>query len=457
MWVLPVTRRELVDLITPRRGGDVPGAVEESRPSFDIVSPDVMAAVWPARPLEFGRLPTAIVVAEGSLRDSLAWLATYVRDFRPFTAYCRVVERPIAEQFLNGPAAPHLQNVEGICSGLILGEALTYARGRASILDLPATAYSTTLSHTISRTLALTGGSVSLDTIARLWTQAREITGQNGLGVPPNVILFVWAVALGMPGHLSHPRTLFDAPDLLAFAWSELNKLGEIRDPIWHELVDGYPDLENMRGLLEMPREQRVHSIDAALRLLATVRRDHDERRSFLAGYFTSLLGPGTLDHAAMLAPVATLIPTAYLWYGLCASANARSDALPVGNPLARRIVRDLTIPDRLIDRPRCDVALEELAIHGPGDHLLRLAAKGGRLDIDILPGVTMAVRWPPHDMPNEDELRRVRDVEIQHLLMDMEHTSMKWRDLTERMRHALFMGEPDRYSPTRRKRGNKP
>jgi hypothetical protein len=451
MWIRTVTRRELVDLITPRRGGDVPGAVEENRPSFDIVRSDTMAAVWPARPAEFGRLPTAIIVPEGSRRDSLAWLATYVRDFRPFTAYCRVVERPVAEQFLKGPAAPNLMGTEGICSGLILGEALTHARGRASILDLPSTTYSATLSHAISRTLALTGNSFPPDVITWLWTQAREMTGQNGLGVAPNVILSVWAVALGISGR---SRTLFEPSDVLAAAWHELTTVGEIRDPIWHRLVDGFPDLERMRGLLEMPREQRVQIIDGALRLLISVRRGDDERRGFLAGYLTSLVGPGTLDHADFLAPVAAILPTAYLWYGLCAGVNAKGDALPVGNPLARRIVRDLTIPDRLIDRPRCDVALEEIAMHGPGDNLLRLTAKAGRLDVDILPGVTTAVRWPPHETPAEEEQRRARDMEVQRLLVEMEETTLRQRQLAERLRETLRLDGADRQGTNRRKRG---
>jgi hypothetical protein len=456
MWLLPVTRRELVDLITPRREGDVPGVVEEHRPSFDIVRSEMMAAVWPARPAEFGRMPTVIVVPEGMRRDTLAWLSTYVRDFRPFTAYCRVVERPIAEQFLRGPSAPNLLGLEGICSGLILGEALTHGRGRASILDLPATSYSATLSHAISRAFALTSGSFPVDVIVRLWTQAREITGQNGLGVSPNAIVSVWAVALGVSGHRAQPRNLFEPTDVLGAAWAELNSAGEMRDPVWQRLIDGYPDLDRMRSLIEVPREQRVEAIDVALRILLSSKRGDEERRGFLAGYFTSLLGPGTLDHADFLGPVATAFPTAYLWYGLFGGANPRGDALPVGNPLARRIIRDLTIPDRLVDRPRCDVALEELAMHGPAENLLRLTAKAGRLDIDILPGVTTSVRWPPHEVPTGDELRRVRDMEVQHLLIEMEESSLRTRHLAERLRDILRNGDADRQQTGKKKRGGK-
>jgi hypothetical protein len=457
MWVLPVTRRDLVDLITPRRGGDVPGAVEEFRPSFDIVRLDTMAAVWPAPPAEFGRFPTAIIVPDGTRRDTMAWLSTYVRDFRPFTAYCRVVERPTAELFLRAPPLPMLRGTEGICSGLILGEALTHAKGRASAFELPATAYSATLSHAIGRTLALTGVAFPTDAVASLWSQVREMTGQNGLGVPPKAILSVWAVALGSNKPAAQSRSLFEQENILAAAWSELASTGEIRSSIWHHLVEGQPELERMREMFDVPREQRVELIDIALRVLASYKHGDEDRRGFLAGYFISRLGPGTLDHADLLAPFVSILPMVYLWYGLFAGANPKGDALPVGNPLARRIVRDLTIPDRLIDRPRCDVALEELSMNGLSENLLRLTAKAGRLDIDILPGVTTSVRRPPHDVPNDAELRRARrESEARHLLSEMEIVSTHWRQLSDRLRELL--GGPDGDGPqaAKRRKGGK-
>ena len=282
------------------------------------------------------------------------------------------------------------------------------------------------------------------------------MTGQNGLGVPACAIQSIWAVALAMPGHVAQSRTLFDSSDALRTAWTDLSTVGELRDVTWRKILEGMPDLERMRGMVELPREQRIEMLDVALRVLASARPDSDEMRSFLAGYFTSLLAPGSLDHAEVLVPIAPVLPTAYLWYGLCASVNARGEALPAGNALARRIVRDLTIPDRLVDRPRCDVALEELALFGPGDNLPRLTAKAGRLDIDILPGVTTAVRWPPHDVPNEDEMRRMRDMEMHHLLAEMEDATMRSRHLTERLRDMLRIGDSDRSPDPRRKRGGK-
>jgi hypothetical protein len=157
------------------------------------------------------------------------------------------------------------------------------------------------------------------------------------------------------------------------------------------------------------------------------------------------------------LAPVASLLPTAYLWYGLFAGMNVRGESLPIGNPLARRIVRDLTLPDRLVDRPRCDVALEEMAMFATGENGLRLTGTSGRLNIDILPGVTTAVRWPSHAEPGEVDLRRAKDREMQHLLMEIDEVGSRWRLLSERLREMLHMPEGNRQPSPRRKRGEKP
>jgi hypothetical protein len=454
MWVLPVNRRELVELLAPRADGRSIGALEDRRPSFDVVRSDRMMAVWPHNPDEFGRMPTALIISDDERLDVMAWLSTYVRDFRPFTAYCRVVERSIAEKFLHALEAPTLNRMEGVCTGLILGESLMHARGRSSILDLPFSAYSATLSHAISRSYAQTGGAIPLDQVAKLWSFAREITGQSAL-VPPSAILFVWSAALGMSRNIGHPKSLFNSSDILAHSWMEIASRGDLPDVLWHELVEGYKDLDSMRPILSMPREQRVHLIDTALHMLVSARGD-EERRSFLAGYFTSLLGPGTLDHADFLTPVASALPTSYLWYGLFAGINPRGDALPVGNPLARRIIRDLTIPDRLIDRPRCDIALEELRMHGSPESILKMTSKAGRLDIDILPGVTTSVRWPPHEVPEEVEIKRHRDMEARHLLIEMEEYAMRSRQLAERLREVLRLEEPGRQSPMKKKRGGK-
>lgn len=457
MWLQSVTRRELVDVLTPRKGYMAPTAIEEHRPSIDIIRHDHMAVIWPARPDEFGQIPTAIIIPDGSRRDTLAWLATYVRDFKPFTAFCRVVERSLADRFISRSRIPTVQAIEGVYSGLVLGEALAHSRGAVGTLGLPTTAYTATLSHAIGRTTALVGNSVQLDTITRLWVQAREITHQPNLQLLPAAIQTVWAMVLGMNNEAPQ-RALFEAEDLLASAWRDYSQNGVIREAVWRGLTEGLPDLVPLSALPSLPREQRVEGVELALRLLINPRIQPDDRRAFLAGYFTSLLAPGTLDLAELLAPLASVLPMVYVWYGLFAGTLAKGEALPGGNPLARRLVRDLSVPDRLIDRPRCDIALEELAIFPLVESILRMTGEPGRLGVDIMPGVTVSVRWPPHVAVQEDELRKEKeDRQKLQLLTEMEDMAMRQRMLVDRFRMLLAIEDEKRSSAAaKRKRGGK-
>ena len=454
MWARPVNRREFADLLSARRGADVNNVFEVPDRYLDSFPRDVMIALWADHPRECGPLPSAIVVPSGGVREFLAWTATYVRDFRPFTAFCRVMERTVAEQFLAATAVPALRQAEGICAGLVLGESLAQLRGRIDLREFPVTTYPVTLSYALSRALALTGTTELADVITALWSQVRETTGQSRMALPPNAVAFVWSVAFGLAPGQHAQRSLSETGDTLREVWSELSTTGVVSERSWGTMTNGIPTFAPLRDMSRLPRERRLDLVDVALKLLIATGRDGNERWSFLAGYITSMLGPGTLDHAEILIPASLSLPTAFLWYGLFAGTNLRGDGLPVGNPVARRIVRDLTAPDRAINRPRCDIAFDELAVLLPTEVATPLLnTRAGKLDIDILPGLTMSVRWPPQDSTVEEERRKTKDAEAHHALSEMEELALRQRSLIERLREMLGINEPRRAASPKRKR----
>ena len=90
----------------------------------------------------------------------------------------------------------------------------------------------------------------------------------------------------------------------------------------------------------------------------------------------------------------------------------------------------------------------------GPGDGPQTLkGTRSGRLDVDLLPGVTMSVRWSPPEVLVDEEVRRGRDAEMHRLLMDMEDVAMRQRMLVERLRHTLGMNERHQSAPQSKKK----
>jgi hypothetical protein len=191
-----------------------------------------------------------------------------------------------------------------------------------------------------------------------------------------------------------------------------------------------------MHELLQRPREQRVSRIEDALRLLAGAPQEQRDISAFLAGYFTSLLGPGSMEHFGILAPYAKSYPTAFMWYGVCSNVVGRKESVVTGNRLARRIIRDLTLPDRIVDRPRCDIALEEMVI--AGNDFDGSDIRNGRVEIDLLPCVTTALRWHPEENHEESERQLRRDHEISTLLQELEDSQRRTGIISERLRRVM-------------------
>lgn len=455
MWALTTSRREILDLFLLRRSSEDIKAVEVAGRFLAAVSPNVTTAIWPCHPRDFGALPSTIVVPESELRDFIAWIGTYAREFRPLTSFCRIVTRPIAEHFLMAPPVPFLGSAQGICAGLVIGETLAQSNGKIDHRELPSSAYPATLSYVLSRALAITGTTDVLEHVLSLWTRTKELAGQPQPTMSPASVASIWFLPFATTSNKYHTFNGIESADLLSEAWRQLASCGEITESVWDRLTIGLSEFRPMRNMVRLTREKRLELVDTGLRLLALADKDGSDRKAFLAGYITSMLSPGTLDHAAVLAPIAGRLPAAFVWYGLFAGLELRGGLLSIANPTARRIIRDLTAPDRLMDRPRCDISIDELSIIGTGEGLHAIkGARSGRLDVELLPGVTTSIRWPQQDLATAEESRHVRDAEIQRLLSDLEDIALRHRLLTDRLRHGLGIKEAQQSAAAiRRKR----
>jgi hypothetical protein len=456
MWMLSMTRRELLDLIMPPRQVGFPWASAPNLTKLEKPRPETAIAVWPSKPIERTSLPSAIVVPDGGSREFLAWATTYLRDFRPFTAFCRVVDYSLAQLFFSSNSEePSLRGFEGICSGLVVGEALAQSRGRVSARELTPATCSATLSFAIGRTLAVVSNVVPPQLVCDLWAAAQGMTDQPSPHLMPSAVQAVWSTAIAlMDGRFPVAGSNWGDPSVLE-ASMDLRHIGEIGQHAWDGLTRDLPGLPpDIRKLTSLPREGRVGIVDMVLRDLIRSAPGKDERRSFLAGFITHLLGPGSFDHFDFLIPLLDVFHTSSMWYGLCAALSAR-ERLGAANSLSRRIVRDLLVPDRFVDHPRCDISLDEFMLFGSGASPNELiTSRAGRLDIDILPGVTTSVRWPRQGVSADEELKKVLGMELRRTLFEMEDTASRWGTLTERLRSLIEASEGSR--PTSPKRGGK-
>ena len=117
-----VQRREFLELLQSAER-QIPSLTNREQTLFsDNHRWDELMLIWPPEQSTGQGLPSVIVVDDGTEREFLAWAATYLSDFRPFTSYFRVLERRHFHE-LDRPHRISQDFPVRALLGLILGEA----------------------------------------------------------------------------------------------------------------------------------------------------------------------------------------------------------------------------------------------------------------------------------------------------------------------------------------------
>lgn len=393
MWTRTATRKELVDILTQREIERFSVQEVSTLGLLSSLGEDVQL-VWPDDPTEFFSLPTLMLVDRRQQRDFFAWVSTYYQTLRPFTAYCRVLDRQALDSWTNvASRCPQLKRLEDACVGLVLMEAMTYIAGKGAIRDLPRSAFSATYSYAIAKALALGAIQSELDTITTSWTKARNLTRQPARSLRESDLRAVWEIMVALKAERH------SAARELPFPWSVvcdavLNE-GDINMSVEASLsCAGFPPglWKEMNG----NRESRVLQFEELLRKIAVIKVD-PLIGDFVMGFAASRIAPGTIDHVQLLGPHCRAFPTALLWYGLLAGLHPRSTVRDYAGGLGRRLLRELLRREDILDRPKCDIAINELEVvmsNESQDGDFRLGTQT-QLEVEISPCVTIGLRWP--------------------------------------------------------------
>lgn len=394
-------RRRLVDFLTNRM--PLSAADVRNAEALDGVAlrGEEMLLIWTRAPTETFALPRAVVVTEGALPDFLAWVSTYFRQIRPFTAHCRVLTAPLVRLCDQAGRAP-VFDLRSADVGLVVAEGVSYSVGRADWSRLPFAAFSRTLSYAFAEGVNQYGDlhaekeSVS-DHIRSGWQSARELAHQVSLDLSPASIGDVWAVVLGACGNDTATQARGGTRSLLGEAVHGVRSTGRVPVETWKKLSGRLTKGDAVLEALEGPREARVKAVESTLRELAHGPEDSRKERAFLAGYVASRIHPGSLDHFAVLFPVTSELRESLLWYGACSGLTPESSVNDYGNGLGWLMKRELGRSSHWLDRPNCDIALSEMSIlltnrEGAKPTIPTLAS--GVLKVELFPLVSTSVKW---------------------------------------------------------------
>jgi hypothetical protein len=432
MLVKAVSRKSFLDVLQAR------GAFERTELDYteQISSrrnPDEIQLVWADGDAKRGNgrhsvsvpaLPQVIVVGMENRRDFLAWVWTYLAEFRPLTAYTRVLDIDELRPFLELKDAPQLENLEEACLGLILAEAATYHNRHEKRLTITPLSCVGTCSHAMARALALSQdrGLENYQTVASRWMKARDLTKQQQLRLKPEGLALPWRVLLAIYNNqLGRQQSTSDVPDGIYATCLSMFRDSEIDSGNWDRLTREYPRLRDAKREMTGPREGRVLFFEQFLISLAQSHLPDSSFRDFLCGFLASQIGPGTLDYLQLLMPQLEQFPTALLWYGLCSGLQRRSSLYGFAGGLGRRVLREIIRKESVFDSPQADIALSELEVLTASDTAamdFRTGAQG-ILAVEILPLVVTTVRWPSKQIDqaelfsNESSFSELRELTV--------------------------------------------
>jgi hypothetical protein len=401
MYTLTCDRRQFVELIAkrkPLRVGD--GCITEDLERVAL-SNDEVIVVWKRPAFDSFVFPNAIIVSERSTTEFLAWVSTYFRHIRPFTAHCRVLTPSTARLAMHSIESPPNLNLGSADVGLIVAEAAAYCVGKTAPSRVSYSGFSRTLSFAVSESVWRYAVSQStynllLDSVRDGWLSARKATSQPSLALTPIEISEVWSTLMDSAGE----ETLVGCDSGFVGALRGVRKGGLASNDALTQL---FSQLENMRSLGESlggPREGRVNAVETAVRELRRGPDSTRKLRAFILGFMASRVQPGSLDHLPLLFPLAGELPQCLLWYGAFAGLSPEASVDNFGDGCGLLIRRELGRSIHWLDRPSCDIALSELLVL-LGDRLsprpVLPTLVSGTLTVEIFPKIATSVKWLDH------------------------------------------------------------
>jgi hypothetical protein len=388
-----LSRKDLISLLT---SNVAPDDVREI--TGDPIQPKRLShgitALWAIDPRVDWQPPNVLSVSDEDSRDLLAWMWSYIPDFRPITAFMRVLSPLTLKMALEIPEHPSLKDFEGAWIGLILAEAARDSELGASQERLTQHACIGTASFVQARATALGYTADAFTSLGMAWARVKATTGRTAIPINDRTLQGPWSLLRSELATALAGDNQQLIPPPIAVAFRDMLNVKAIGPEAWGMLIRNRGMLNDARMSGETTREARVRLFDLFVNeLLHSSARD--ECDAFLVAYLANQVNPGSMEHFRLLKAAAPVLPNAYFWYGILAGITASSKLHNAFDGIGRRVSRELMRRESVFERPTADIDFEEFAVMNDSsraDAMLRTNASGF-LTVGLLPGVSTVVQ----------------------------------------------------------------
>jgi hypothetical protein len=406
-WTVTGQRDILLDLLTTQESLRSLNPRLARQPQELAPKEGDITLVWHNPPFPSSNFPEAIVGHRATLEDLFAWAGTYLRGTGPLSSNARVLNTQETELLFAQFHEPALERIEAALVALIIVEVLVLVRNQIRIEDVSVTACESTLSFLTARGLASGRSSYELDQLPDQWERVRRITVPNTSSNETKAISTT--CRLVAKAFNKAAPSLFSG-DLISESLKRIREEGRITRAIVSRLVstfDGLPDELTLASIPDLSPQDRVVRFDAIAPMILKSDRTSRDERVFALAILASLCKPGSLQQFNLLREHPVGLPESMLWFGIIQGLHRVNDVLNLADGLGRRILKEILQYERILDRPRSDICLQELEVllRGNIQPSIRTAV-WSQICVEVQPAIYSTARWKPRGAPLQTELQ---------------------------------------------------
>lgn len=332
-----------------------------------------------------------VFVPQSDLTDFFAFVSTYFKSLRPFTAFIRVL--PLEMQSTIESVAMDEEMRTAVAKAVVGGsiaEAWMNSDRLSEKPTNPLPLLRSSLSSTLGSSLVKGYGTASLDWIADEWFGLQSISSLTIQDARFKSALKAWKL-LGAAIE-NDTSTKFERTErLIIEILSKVIREGYFSSNSLKFAEQLFEPASDLVELLASPREDRIKSFNELVHDLKR-RNDTSIKAEFTAGLHLAIAGNGSLDLLRSAREFDGWLDGATTWFGICCSFFERSNVLSYASSTGRRHMRDLLSEIDFFDAAQADISSLEFAfqIEQPDFDIRRLGVGDtGLIEIEILPGVS--------------------------------------------------------------------
>ncbi len=411
MWIVKGNRENLLDLIDRKKTSDFI-AINSYQDINKYINRYDNVFYWENDPFNKNiPLPDAVICGnELRYRDFLAWVSTYVSQFRPFTAFSRVIEVQHLLKYLKvNKNYFDTHSINNSFTGIIISELISNKYSYSQITpQLAKSTYSYVFAQVyLDRNFTFLDQDIS-SAIRRL-----EVLFPYRKNRLDNDLVLIWnMISMILFGNnLYSTRSIMNIDlriyNLIFEATYDIRETGKIANSIWKLLIKEIPLLSTVDDEFELStREFKVAVFEKLIRDLIYNRAYDKTLISFVASYLISKIAPGSLKYLDLLIPYQNQLPSLLLWYGFMSGLNLSAQINNYGDSLGWRILRDIETNKKLLSLPSCDISLDELEVLSISNpNVIKNIRKDNDeyINIELFPSIEIYVNAKTNDSINSE------------------------------------------------------